>query len=306
MAQSKSRRFDAADMITNELIKLIEKGVTPWRQPWKGNTMQSPLRHNGEPYNGVNIFLLTIRANLEGFASPFWMTYNQAKELGGQVRKGQKATTVVFYGTTSKEDDDDEDAKVIPFLKSYRVFNADQIDELPERFYPAAVAAESQTANEPIPHLQAFFDAIPADTRFTGREAYYMPATDRIYMPELSLFENPHHFYSVWSHELAHWTKAPTRLNRSYGASKFGNTAYAREEVTAELTALIVGQRLGFAPHTIELSAAYLGNWLHVLKSDKRAIFRQAADAQRACDYLCELSEAGRGAGEGDSAQNAA
>ena len=149
-------------------------------------------------------------------------------------------------------------------------------------------------ADAMLDNMQAFFDAIDITTVFTGTEAYYLPPVDKVYMPSITRFQDPRNFYGVWAHELAHATKAPHRLNRDFGFSKFGNTSYAREEIVAELTSVFLGQTLGFTAHTLEMNAAYLHNWLRVLRSDKGAIFKHAADAQHACDYLIARSEAGR------------
>ncbi|MEC8582734.1 MAG: zincin-like metallopeptidase domain-containing protein, partial [Pseudomonadota bacterium] len=176
----------------------------------------------------------------------------------------------------------------------YRVFNACQIEGLPDSFYPDPEPVPEHPPSEPIPHMQAFFDAIDITTVFTGTEAYYLPPVDKVYMPSITRFQDPRNFYGVWAHELAHATKAPHRLNRDFGFSKFGNSSYAREEIVAELTSVFLGQTLGFTAHTLEMNAAYLHNWLRVLRSDKGAIFRHAADAQRACDYLIARSETGR------------
>ena len=181
-------------------------------------------------------------------------------------------------------------------MKSYRVFNADQIEGLDVRFHPEPPELLDHPERKPIPHMQAFFETIGATVSFSGREASYMAVLDKIYLPAIEHFENPLNFYSVWGHELAHWTKARHRLNRSYGDAKFGNTAYAREEIVAELCTVFLGQKLGFSAHTLEMNAAYLDNWVRVLRSDKRAIFKHAADAQKACDYLVAASEAGQGA----------
>ncbi len=296
MAKRKTSKFDAAQVITNDLIKIIERGVLPWRKPWRGGSAMTPLRHSGEAYQGVNNFLLTIKTMMAGYASPFWMTFNQAKELGACVRKGETSSLVVYYGTAERSDDDlDNDTNVYRFMKSYRVFNADQIDGLDAKYHPSEPdEGVSYTPCEPIPHMQDFFDAIGGNVCFTGRDAYYMPAVDRIYMPEISLFNTPQNFYSVWCHEYAHWTKARHRLNRDFGHARFGNTAYAREEIVAEITSVLVGQMLGFTAHTLELNASYLDNWLNVLRADKTAIFKHAADAQKACDYLVAASQAGQ------------
>jgi antirestriction protein ArdC len=248
---------------------------------------------------------------MAGHSSPFWMTLPQANALNANVRRGEKSSVVVYYGQSrtrgqggddhDKGEEDSDNPRVFRFQKSYRVFNACQIEGLPESFFPDPEPAPEHPPSEPIPHMQAFFDAIDITTVFTGTEAYYLPPVDKVFMPSIVRFEKPRNFYGVWAHELAHATKAPHRLNRNFGLSKFGNTSYAREEIVAELTSCFLGQELGFTAHTLEMNAAYLYNWLRVLRSDKNAIFKHATDAQRACDYLIARSEAGR-AGEGAQA----
>lgn len=308
MTRSTKPKFDPAQAITDELIRVIERGTLPWRKPWRVGGASSPLRQNGAPYQGINNFLLTLRTSLMGYASPYWMTMRQANALEAHIRKGETSSVVIYYGTSYKDaetrsedagsTDGDDARKANPFIKSYRVFNADQIEGLPESFHPKPdadqVTGDTATcAPEPIPHMQAFFDRLGADIVMAGREAKYVTALDRIYMPPLEVFDTVHKFYGVLSHEAAHWTKLRHRLNRDFGDARFGNTAYAREEIVAELTSLFLGQHLGFAPHTLDTSAAYLDSWLRVLKRDKRAIFTHAGDAQRACQFLIETSEAG-------------
>ena len=303
MAKSTKPGFDAAASITDELIGIIDRGVLPWRKPWCVGGSSRPLRHSGEPYQGINNFLLTMRTMLAGYTSPYWMTLRQANDMEARVVKGSRSSVVVYYGTTernrdasaSEDEADSDDRRTIPFLKSYRVFNADQIEGLEDCFHPDPPKAPSHPERAPIPHMQSFFEAIGADVSFGSREACYVPTLDKIYLPPIELFEDPRNFYAVWGHELGHWTKPRHRLNRSYGDARFGNTAYAREEIVAELCTVFLGQRLGFSAHTLELNAAYLDNWLRVLRSDKRAIFKHAADAQKACDYLVAAAEAGQG-----------
>lgn len=303
---SRPSKFDAAQSITNELIALLSKGTLPWRRPWRVPGAQLPLRHTGEPYQGVNNFLLTLRTNLAGYGSPYWMTLRQANELGGRIRKGEKSSVVVYYGTSHKHGGEQGEAKndtpteaepdpFYRFLKSYRVFNAAQIEGLPERFHPVEEPDPEVSAGpEPNRAMQGFFDRVGAQVLVAGREASYVPIFDRINIPPLELFERAEEFYAVLGHEHIHWTKPPHRLDRSFGDARFGNTAYAREELVAELGNLFLGQRLGYTPHVIDNSAAYLAGWLRVLKSDKRAIFSVAGHAMRACDYLVERSERGQ------------
>jgi antirestriction protein ArdC len=309
MARSRTPKFDASEAITNELIRIIERGVLPWRKPWTAGGSARPLRHNSEPYQGVNNFLLTMRTVMSGYTSPFWMTVPQANTLGAKIRKGERSCVVVYYGQSRTQSDDEQDtndgdtevAHVFRFQKSYRVFNADQIEGLPDAFYPDACPIPDHPPSATIQHMQAFFDAIDITTVFGGTEARYNPPVDKVFMPSIERFKDPLNFYGVWAHELAHATKAPHRLNRDYGLSRFGNTAYSREEIVAELTSCFLGQELGFTAHTLELNASYLYHWLRVLRSDRSAIFKHAADAQKACDYLIARSEAGR-AGATDQA----
>jgi len=304
MAKSGKPKFDAAASITNELIAIIDRGVLPWRKPWNVGGSSVPLRQNGEPYQGINNFLLTMRTMMAGYTSPYWMTLRQANELDAKIIKGSKSSVVVYYGTAERDrkdgasgdDAETDDTKAIPFMKFYRVFNADQIEGLDAKFHPEPPELPDYPERRSIPHMQDFFEAIGATVSISGREASYMAVLDKIYLPAIEHFENPLNFYSVWGHELAHWTKARHRLNRSFGDAKFGNTTYAREEIVAELCTVFLGQKLGFAAHTLEMNAAYLDNWVRVLRSDKRAIFKHAADAQKACDYLVAASEAGQGA----------
>ncbi len=214
MARSRTPKFDASEVITNEIIRIIERGVLPWRKPWTAGGSSRPLRVGGEPYQGVNNFLLTMRTVMAGHSSPFWMTLPQANALDAKVRKGEKSAVVVYYGQSRKDagreddrsdgDDRSEEARIFRFQKSYRVFNACQIEGLPDSFFPDPEPAPEHPPSEPIPHMQAFFDAIDITTVFTGTEAYYLPPVDKVYMPSITRFQDPRNFYGVWAHELAH------------------------------------------------------------------------------------------------------
>ena len=208
-------RFDAAQAITDEIIALLEKGTMPWRQPWKIAGGGVPLRNNGEPYKGINAFLLGLRAAVKGHSAPAWMTFQQARSLGACVRKGEKSSVVVYYGTgrtAARSDggtdgaDESENATGYRFLKNYRVFNVEQIDGLDPEWYPEPEEPTS-TGPEPIPALEAFFDAIGADVVFAGNRACYVPSLDRILMPPLDRFETAPLMYSTLAHEHVHWTK---------------------------------------------------------------------------------------------------
>ena len=298
-------KADAAQLITDEIVALLEKGTLPWRRPWRMAGGGVPLRHGGEGYRGINAFLLGMRAVLMGYTSPYWMTFQQARSMDACVRKGERSSVVVYYGTARAkggEADADQDRSgsdegadgqdSYRFLKSYRVFNAAQIDGLDARFHPEP---EGDPANgpEPIPACEAFFDAIGADVSVGGDRACYVPGSDRIHMPPLERFESAEKFYACLGHEHVHRTKAKDRLDRSFGVSAFGNEAYAKEELVAELGAALLGQRLGFTADHLEDHAAYLGSWLAILRGDKRFLFRAGAHAQRAVDWMVDAAARG-------------
>jgi len=224
-----------ATRITQEIIARLEVGTKPWVQPWRGVPVSRPLRACGIPYRGMNVFWLWMVADMCGYASPYWMTYNQAKTLGAQVRKGEKSTIAIFYKSYTKEveapDTGEKSDEARRVLKAYPVFNADQVDGLPERFHPAAtldlVEPEGREAE-----LDAYFAAIPVNLRHLGCEAYYEPTTDRVTMPPASLFSGFDHYYATLAHELSHWTGHSSRLARDL-KNRFGTAAYAAEELVA-------------------------------------------------------------------------
>ena len=294
------QKLDPAQEITNEIIGLLEKGTMPWRRPWKIAGGGVPLRHNGECYQGINAFLLSLRSAMMGYSSPYWMTFAQAKELDACVKKGSRSSIVVYYGTAKKRGTDAGDGEgggTYRFLKSYRVFHVSQIEGLDASYRPEP---EGGTSDGPKMdrEAQAFFDAIGMDVRYGGDRACYSPSLDQIHMPDVSRFESPGAAMSTLTHEMAHATKAEHRLNRSFGVSSFGNEAYAKEELVACISEALMGQRMGFYADHIDNHAAYIATWIQVLKGDTRFLFTAAAHAQRAVDYLVAAAEAGRSSKE--------
>ena len=195
--------------ITQEIIARLEAGTKPWIKPWRGVPVSRPLRACGIPYRGMNVFWLWMVADMCGYASPYWMTYNQAKNLGAQVRKGEKSTIAIFYKSYTKEveapDTGEKTDEARRVLKAYPVFNADQVEGLPERFHPRRVA-RSGRAGRPRGRARRLLRAIPATLRHQGSEAYYEPVADRITMPPAHLFSGFDHYYATLAHELSHWT----------------------------------------------------------------------------------------------------
>ena len=291
---------DVYERVTDRIVADLEQGVRPWHKPWNaehaaGRTTR-PLRHNGQPYNGINVLMLWSEAMARGFAAPIWMTFRQAKEFGGHVRKGEKGSLVVYADRIRRTELDvetgDQVDREIPFMKGYTVFNVEQIEGLPGPFY--AVAEPRLDPVQRIDRAEEFFASLGADIRHGGNSAYYTMAEDRVQMPPFEAFEDAESYYATLAHECTHWTRHPSRLEREFGRKRWGDEGYAMEELVAELGAAFLSADLDLTPEPREDHAAYIGHWLKVLKDDKRAIFTAAAHAQRAADFLNSLQKAER------------
>jgi antirestriction protein ArdC len=285
-------RADIYTRITEKIVADLEKGVRPWMKPWSMRNatgrITRPLRHNGEFYSGMNVILLWSEAVARGFASSTWMTFKQAVELGGCVRKGETGTTVVFASrfTKTEEVGGAEVEKAIPFLKTYTVFCVDQIDGLPERFH-----GEETPAPKPMERIEAadrFFASTGADIRHGGNQAFYSPLTDHIQMPHPESFRDMASYVATLSHEATHWTSSSHRVGRDLSRYAKDRSDRAREELIAELGSCFLCADLGIVPELKPRPdhASYIDSWLRVLSNDRRAIFSAAAHAQRAVAYL--------------------
>jgi antirestriction protein ArdC len=290
-----TNRTDVYQRITAHIVAELEGGTRPWLKPWQVNSaagpVSRPLRSDGTPYRGINILLLWSEAVEQGFYSPVWMTYNRAKALGAQVRKGEHGTLVVYADSIAKTETDaqgEEKTRQIYFMKGYTVFNADQIDNLPEKYQP--VPAEYLPTSEHVELALARLQKIGADIRHGGSKAFYSPMGDFIQLPPLNAFRDGESYAATTAHELAHWTGHASRLDRDFFAKnlQYGTEEYAFEELVAELTSAFLCSELAITPEVREDHAAYLSHWLDILKNDKRAIFAAAAQAQRAADYLLD------------------
>lgn len=289
-------RPDIYTRITNQIVAALEQGVKPWTQPWNAahaaGHVSRPLRHNGQPYAGINVLTLWASAMERQHAAPIWMTFKQALELGGHVRKGEKGAPVVYANTlirTEEGADGEDEERAIPFLKAYTVFNIEQIDGLPAHYYAPANAEPNP--DERIAHADSFFTATGADIRHGGDSAFYVPSLDFIQMPEFAAFRDAQSYYATLAHESCHWTRHKSRLDRDLGRKHFGDDGYAREELVAELGAAFLCADLGLRLEDRADHAAYIASWLKVLKDDRRAIFTAAAHAQRAADFLHGLQD---------------
>jgi antirestriction protein ArdC len=290
-AQTTTRQ-DIYSRITSQIIASLEKGVRPWVKPWNAEhaagRITRPLRHNGQPYSGINILSLWMSAELQGFSAPIWMTFRQALELGAHVRKAEKGSLVVYANAISRTEHDDnsgEDVeREIPYMKGYTVFNVEQIDGLPEIYYTKAVTTLDPVAR--VDHAEMFFAACKANIKHGGNRAYYAQELDYVQMPPFECFRDTESYYSTLAHEMTHWTKHPARLARDFGRKQWGDEGYAQEELVAELGASFLCADLELAIAPREDNASYIAYWLEILKSDTRFIFKAAAHAQRAADFL--------------------
>jgi antirestriction protein ArdC len=275
---------DIYQAVTDRVIAELEQGVTPWIKPWSGEADPLPRNlHSKRHYRGINHLVLTLVAATEGYSTNQWLTFKQALDLGAHVRKGEKATSVVFYQMQSIELEQtdkvvDGETRRIPFLKVFSVFNRDQVDGLGQ-----ADSVEPSEIVEADEKAERIMDKSGATIRHGGFQAFYAPKSDLIYLPTKTSFRDAAGYYSTALHELTHWTGHPSRLDRNM-KGRFGDSAYALEELIAELSSAFLAAHCridGQLQH-----ANYIDSWLKVLHRDKRAIFIAASQAQKAADYL--------------------
>ena len=293
-SSANNTRLDLFTHVTNRIVADLEQGVRPWIRPWSVSHAEGritkPLRYNGEPYAGINILLLWSEAVSRGFANSTWMTFRQALELGAHVRKGETGSTVVYANRIMRSEvaeDGSEAVREIPFLKAYSVFNVEQIEGLPKSYYAPVLQIISTL--DRIALAEAFFANCRADIRYGGTSAFYAIHPDYVQLPLFETFSDAESYYATLGHEMTHWTRHSSRLDRDLGRKHWGDEGYAREELVAELGAAFLCADLGLDLEPREDHASYIASWLEVLKQDKRFIFAAAAHAQRAVDYLRSL-----------------
>ena len=285
-------RTDVYQRITDQIVVELEKGVRPWLKPWNAEhtagRITRPLRGNGIPYQGINVLMLSSPAMEKGCPAPTWLTFNQAQELKANVRKGEKGSLVVYADKITRTETDtetgEENERAIPFMKGYTVFNVEQIDGLPERFY-AKAEPRSETVQR-IERVETFFAATGVAVRHGGNMAYYNVSQDHVQMPPIEAFRDAESYYATLAHETTHSTRHPSRLNRDFGRKRFGDEGYAMEELVADLGSAFLCADLELTPEVRADHASYIASWIKVLKNDKRAIFTAASHAQRAADFL--------------------
>lgn len=295
------------EIVTEKIIASLEAGTVPWHKPWAGGEQGLPRSmSNGRIYRGINTWLLMMSAEASGYGSRWWGTFKNIQSKGGQVRKGEKSTLVVFWKPLTKTDPKTGDEKRFFMLRYFNVFNPEQADwpdGMPARYAPPAF--EDALAFDPVVEAERVLDRYlveggPALRHVRGDKAFYMPSIDAITLPERSQFATPHGYYSVAFHEAGHSTGHKDRLAREgvTDAQLFGSHGYAKEELVAEMTAAMLCGVTGCDLEGIDRSAAYINNWLRVFRGDKKMLVGAASAAQRAADLITFGEPAAADAGD--------
>jgi len=295
----KKPRADLYTEVTTKIVKELEARRFPWAQPWAARgeaaTIAAGLPKNaqtGRAYSGINVLLLWGAAIEHGFSGQTWLTFRQAKALGGSVMKGERGSMVVYADKFIPKDEqeraakDGDEASFVPFLKRYTVFNAAQCEGLPPEL---TAGAKPLPECDAIPRAENLIKATGADFRIGGDRAFYVPSQDFIRVPPQPAFFEQINYYRTCFHELGHWTGHASRLNREF-KGRYGSHAYAREELVAEMASAFVCASLSITP-TVR-HADYLGSWLEVLTEDNRAIFNAASLASKAADFILAFENA--------------
>lgn len=284
-------KADVYQIVTDRILERLEAGVVPWKHYSNLRAVETAPRNyiSGKPYHGVNYFLTSMM----GFKSPFWMTFNQAKSLDGQVRKGEHAVPIVFWNFVEREDRETGKAKQIPFLKYFNVFNAEQVDGIDQKTIEITGERET-TPNQEAERIVANMPSRPGIVYGAFPIACYSPSEDKVKMTRAELCVSDERFNEVLLHELVHSTGHSSRLNREKdmgGWNAFGSKEYSKEELVAEMGAAFLCSECGLSQATIDDSAAYIASWLKVLKGDSKLVVQAAAKAQKAASFILGTNE---------------
>jgi antirestriction protein ArdC len=286
---------DLYQSVTNQIIAALEAGTPPWICPWE-RSQCSLLPSNlstSRAYRGINVLLLNLQQMTHGYALNRWLTFQQARALGGCVRRGETGTPIVFFKLLERDGatygvtpvvrhpaNDDSGRKVIPLLRSFTVFNVSQVDGLPSDLTAVPAPPEGWS---PVAAAEELLSHSGAVLRHGGEQAFYRPSDDIIQLPLPAVFSQASRYYNTALHELTHWTSHPDRCNRVL-SSRAHLEAYAFEELVAEMGSAFLSSHCGL-PSELQ-HASYIANWLRALRNDKRLIFNAASLAQKAADFL--------------------
>jgi antirestriction protein ArdC len=275
------------EKVAEQILTALENGVRPWDQCYSVSKRCFPIRSTGDEYRGINRFLLLFSMHNSGFSSPMFMTFNQARKLGGSVRKGEKASLSLFYSTLEIEEEGRDDKKMIPYAKQNNVFNVDQIDGLPEGFMEKFVTKPVFNDDlEPCERAERFIQNVPAVINEKDCVPCFRPALDLVNMPKIGQFKTVEHYYATAMHELTHWTGHPKRLHRFEADKAQNEKDYAFEELVAEIGASFLLPAMGIEPLIDEEHAPYISHYIKLLNDDPKAFISACSKAEKAADLL--------------------
>jgi len=278
-------KADVYQIVTDKIIESLEKGLVPWHQPWKSISQLPANLITKKHYNGINLFLL----GMAPYQSPYFVTYKQATDLGGHVKKGEKGWMVVYWNFLEKEDGVDGSGKAktkkIPFLRYFTVFNVEQCEGFEEKI--PAIVVEMKEDNKKIEACEEIVNGYKDKPSIhTDKAAVYYPALDKVGMPKIESFESSEEYYSTLFHELTHSTLHSSRLNRKYSEVDGALIGYSKEELVAEMGSAFLCTVAGIENKTIDNSASYIKGWLKRLNDDKKFIVSASAAATKAANYI--------------------
>ena len=271
--------------ITDSIIAELEKGATPWIKPWNAPMGADKNVVSQRPYRGINKLITAMVSGIKGYTNPAWASYKQWQDIGGQVRKDEKGTKVIYWSKATGTDKTTGESKEYAFAKAYAVFNIAQVDGI-----EIVASEDKQNDNQRIANCEKTITNSGARITHGGDTACFIPSSDLIRMPELGTFQSAEHYYATAFHELTHWTSDKNRCDRDISKGRFGNPDYAFEELVAELGAAFLCGNHGIKGDLRH--AGYIESWLKCLKNDPKAIFKASSLAQSAADYILAFNNA--------------
>jgi len=275
------------EIITSRIIEKLEAGIIPWHKPWQSVEGMPKNLISKKEYRGINIFMLAV----QGYESPYWLSFKQTQELGGNVKKDEKGTPVVFWNWINQIDDEEKE-KNVPFMRYYTVYNVAQCENIDTSKIPSIPAIHNDFDH--IVECEAIIANMPncPEIQQGKQRASYNPLSDIVSMPRFDSFDTAEEYYSTLFHETIHATGHQSRLNRlNNNVSRFGDGEYSKEELVAEMGAAFLCGFTGIENITLNNSAAYIQGWLKALKDDKKLVIMAAAQAQKAADYILMVNK---------------
>lgn len=276
--------------IATNILDTLKTGVRPWEQCYSVSQHHFPIRITGHAYRGINRLSLLIAMQQNSYTSPLWMTFNQAKQLGASIRKGEKSTLSLFFKPLEFQDQENDEIQQAWIARANRVFNADQITNLPEELLHRLTPPATKYDNTPLERAETFIRNIPATCQQRDGTPAFAPGRDLVYMPSIQQFKTSEHYYATYLHELGHWTGHRDRLNRS-SLVNHDKDNYYREELCAELTASFLCPELGIEPLIDDEHAPYLQHYIQLLEHEPRAFIHACSQAEKAADYLKDFQQ---------------